>query len=59
VEIRYLNYQNGKTRSAKIRDLVEYVDRQEEIPKLLRAIEQINPHVYKLSSGRMRPNDER
>jgi Leucine-rich repeat (LRR) protein/GTPase SAR1 family protein len=50
---------DGKTRSAKIRDLVEYVNRQDEIPKLLRAIEQINPHADKLSSGRIHPTDFR
>jgi internalin A len=50
---------DGKTRSQKIRDLVEYADRRDEIPKLLRAIEQINPHADKLSSGRMHPTDFR
>jgi small GTP-binding protein len=48
---------DGKNRSQKIRDLVEYADRQGEMNKLLQAIEQLNPNAYnEFFSGRMRSN---
>ncbi len=37
----------GQTKPQRIRLLVEYTDRQREVQKLLNAIEQINPTVYK------------
>jgi Leucine-rich repeat (LRR) protein/GTPase SAR1 family protein len=48
---------DGKTRSQKIRDLVEYADRQGETSKLLRSIEQLNPHTSARFSGKTRPTD--
>jgi hypothetical protein len=42
----YRQFTTGQTKSQRIRDLVEYVDRQREVQKLLTAIDQINPNAY-------------
>jgi Effector-associated domain 7/TIR domain len=42
----YNLFTSGQTRSQRIRLLVDHVDRQREITKLLNVIEQINPNAY-------------
>jgi hypothetical protein len=42
----YKQFTTGQTQSQRIRLLVEYVERQREVPKLLNEIEQINPNAY-------------
>ncbi len=42
----YKQFTTGQTKDHRIRLLVEYVDRQREIPKLLNAIERTNPNAY-------------
>jgi hypothetical protein len=42
----YNQFTTGQTKPQRIRSLVEYVDRQREVPKLLNAIEKINPKAY-------------
>jgi nucleoside phosphorylase len=42
----YNQFTSGQTKSHRIRSLVEYVERQREIQKLLNAIERINPNTY-------------
>ncbi len=53
-------FTEGQTKSAKIRSLVDYADRQGELDKLLAAIERINSHAYhKLNAGKMRSDRSR
>lgn len=42
----FKQFTTGQTKSQRIRLLVEYVERQREIPKLLNTIEEINPNVH-------------
>jgi Effector-associated domain 7 len=42
----YNQFTTGQTKSQRIRLLVEHVERQREVQKLLVAIEQINPNAY-------------
>jgi Effector-associated domain 7 len=42
----YNQLTTGQTKSQRIGSLIEYVDRQREIPKLLNEIEKINPNAY-------------
>jgi nucleoside phosphorylase len=42
----YNQFTTGQTKSQRIRSLVEYVDRQREVPKLLNAIKKINQNAY-------------
>ncbi|MEE3717284.1 hypothetical protein V2H45_11040 [Tumidithrix elongata RA019] len=39
-------FTDGQSQDARLRELLDYVDRQQEIPKLLKAIEECNPIVY-------------
>jgi hypothetical protein len=43
----YNQFTTGQTKSQRIRLLIEYAQRQLEIPKLLQAIELINPNGYR------------
>ncbi|MFN6066541.1 MAG: hypothetical protein ACK45T_05085, partial [Pseudanabaena sp.] len=40
------NNNDGQSRSTKIRNLVDYADRQDEFPKLLRVIQKLNRKAY-------------
>jgi nucleoside phosphorylase len=42
----FRQFTTGQTKSHKIRFLLEYAERQQKVPELLAAIEQINPNVY-------------
>jgi nucleoside phosphorylase len=42
----YSQFATGQTKSHRIRLLIEYVERQREILKLLNAIERLNPNAY-------------
>jgi Effector-associated domain 7 len=42
----YSQFTTGQTKPQRIRSLVEYVDRQREVPKLLNEIERIDPNAY-------------
>jgi hypothetical protein len=42
----YEQFTSGQTKGDRVRRLVEYADRQREIPKLLIAIKKSNPKVY-------------
>jgi hypothetical protein len=43
----YQQFTTGQTKSQRIRLLVEYVERQQEVKKLLNAIKQINPNAHR------------
>ncbi len=42
----FKQFTTGQTKDQRIRLLVEHVERQREVPKLLNAIEKINPNTY-------------
>jgi hypothetical protein len=42
----YSQFTTGQSKSQRIRTLVEYAQKQREIPKLLKTIEAINPNAY-------------